>query len=278
MIVGAGPIGLMTANLLGLSGLQVAVFERNRGLVGLPRAIAYDAETLRLFAQVGLFEEIAPGLVRDPHVRHLNARGKALMSFQVPAEHLRPFAAWHLLSAGFREGPAQGTVSLRTGRASPSSMPSANSSRTRAASRSAVSTTDGPLKVRAAYVVACDGGTSRVREQLGVKLSARPMWSVGLWSTRSSKTTTSRNHLHLRPAPPARGTAGGRDRVRWEFMQLPGESEEELKSDDNVRALVGREPGSTNSKIERKAIYTFHARVADRWRVNACSSRATPPT
>src|SRR5271165_956357 len=78
-IVGAGPIGLMTANLLGLAGLRVAVFERNRGLLGLPRAIAYDAETLRLFAQIGLFADIAPGLVKDPEVRHLNARGKALM-------------------------------------------------------------------------------------------------------------------------------------------------------------------------------------------------------
>ncbi|MGB0066967.1 MAG: hypothetical protein WBQ11_02880, partial [Isosphaeraceae bacterium] len=57
---------------------------------------AYDAETLRLFAQVGLFEEIAPGLVRDPHVRHLNARGKALMSVQAPQSiygHSRPRSA-----------------------------------------------------------------------------------------------------------------------------------------------------------------------------------------
>ncbi len=64
-IVGAGPIGLMTANLLGLAGLRVAVFERNRGLLGLPRAIAYDAETLRLFAQIGLFADITHGLVKD---------------------------------------------------------------------------------------------------------------------------------------------------------------------------------------------------------------------
>ena len=63
VIVGAGPVGLMTVNLLGLAGLRVALFERNSTLVGLPRAIAYDAETLRLFAQVGLFDEIAPGLV-----------------------------------------------------------------------------------------------------------------------------------------------------------------------------------------------------------------------
>jgi hypothetical protein len=81
-IVGAGPIGLMIANLLAVGGVRVALFERNRGLVGLPRAIAYDAETLRLFAQVGLYDEIAPGLVRDPPVHHINARGKTLMAAQ----------------------------------------------------------------------------------------------------------------------------------------------------------------------------------------------------
>jgi NADPH-dependent 2,4-dienoyl-CoA reductase/sulfur reductase-like enzyme len=39
-IVGAGPVGLMVANLLGLAGVRVVVFERNKGLLGLPRAIA----------------------------------------------------------------------------------------------------------------------------------------------------------------------------------------------------------------------------------------------
>src|SRR5262249_38260582 len=48
-VVGGGPVGLMIANLLGLAGVSVLVLERNRGLLGLPRAIAYDAETLRLF-------------------------------------------------------------------------------------------------------------------------------------------------------------------------------------------------------------------------------------
>lgn len=64
-IVGAGPVGLMVANLLGLAGVRVVVFERNKGLLGLPRAIAYDAETLRLFTQVGLFNGIAPGLIQN---------------------------------------------------------------------------------------------------------------------------------------------------------------------------------------------------------------------
>ena len=47
---------LMLANLLGIAGVDVVVLERSEGLVGLPRAIAYDIETLRLFAQIGLFD------------------------------------------------------------------------------------------------------------------------------------------------------------------------------------------------------------------------------
>ncbi len=83
-IIGAGPVGLMTANLLGLAGIRVLVLERNAGLLGLPRAIAYDAETLRLFSQVGLFDDIAPGLIQDPHVRHVNARKVTLMAADFP--------------------------------------------------------------------------------------------------------------------------------------------------------------------------------------------------
>ena len=132
-IVGAGPIGLMTANLLALGGLRVAVFERNRGLVGLPRAIAYDAETLRLFAQVGLFEEIAPGLVRDPHVRHLNARGKALMSVQAPQSIYGHSPLGTFYQPDFEKVLLKGLSRFGRCRASPSSMPSANSSRTGAA-------------------------------------------------------------------------------------------------------------------------------------------------
>ena len=57
-VVGAGPVGLIVANLLGIAGVQVAVLEANEGLLGLPRAIAYDAETLRLFSQIGLLNDM----------------------------------------------------------------------------------------------------------------------------------------------------------------------------------------------------------------------------
>ena len=56
------------------------------------------------------------------------------------------------------------------------------------------------------------------------------------------------------------------DRVRWEFMQLPGENEEELNNEAKIRLLVQQYKKYRAFQIERKAVYTFHARVADRWR------------
>ena len=51
--------------------------KRNAGLLGLPRAIAYDAETLRLFSQVGLFDDIALGLIgNSPRAPCERAQGR----------------------------------------------------------------------------------------------------------------------------------------------------------------------------------------------------------
>ena len=50
IIVGAGPVGLTLANLLGLEGIETLVIERNPGTVPEPRAIALDGESLRVLA------------------------------------------------------------------------------------------------------------------------------------------------------------------------------------------------------------------------------------
>ncbi|MBV8104186.1 MAG: bifunctional 3-(3-hydroxy-phenyl)propionate/3-hydroxycinnamic acid hydroxylase [Hyphomicrobiales bacterium] len=266
-IVGAGPVGLMTANLLGLAGLRVVLFERNSGLVGLPRAIVYDAETLRLFVQVGLFDEIAPGLVRNPHVRHVNARSRALMAaqFQHSLYGHSPLGTFYqpefekvLLKGLSRFGSVGVAFEHAVGRLEQNER----------GVTMTISTPGGERKARAAYVVACDGGTSGVRERLGINLKGSTFAERWLVVDAVVRDHNVRGITFtcdpLRPAVelPAVG-----DRVRWEFMQLPGESEDELKSDVAVRALVRRKAGIGAFEIERKAVYTFHARVADRWRV-----------
>ena len=169
-IVGAGPVGLMLANLLGLAGVQVIVLERNDGLLGLPRAIAYDAETLRLFAQIELYDEIAAGLVQNPHVRHLNARGRTLMAADLPLRSRYGHSALGTFyQPDFEKALLKGLA--RFANASVLFEHTAiglNQDAERVCLK--VSTPNGESQLNAAFVVGCDGGASSIREMLGIKL------------------------------------------------------------------------------------------------------------
>lgn len=57
-IVGAGPVGLMCARLLGLRGYDVVVAERWPSPYPLPRAVHFDHEIGRIFQSAGLAEEL----------------------------------------------------------------------------------------------------------------------------------------------------------------------------------------------------------------------------
>jgi 3-(3-hydroxy-phenyl)propionate hydroxylase len=266
-IVGAGPVGLMTANLLGAAGLRVAVFERYAGLLGLPRAIAYDAETLRLFAQIGLFDEIAPGLVQDPLVRHLNARGRALMEAKFPRSIYGHSSLGTFYQPEFERTLLRGLT--RFGNVTVAFAHAVGAlEQDKHGVTLTISAPEGNRRVRAAYVVACDGGTSGVRESLGVKLAGSTY--TERWLVVDAIVPNNKVRGITFSCDPRRPTvelpAVG-NRVRWEFMQLPGEGEEELSREETVRALVKERAGVNAFEIERKAVYAFHARVADRWRV-----------
>ena len=97
-------IGLMLANLLGIAGVNVVVLEKNDGLVGLPRAIAYDPETLRLFAQVGLFDRIGRRARPGPAGRLSQRSQRQTHGDNFATKRVRLFPAWHFLPAALRTG------------------------------------------------------------------------------------------------------------------------------------------------------------------------------
>ena len=268
-IVGAGPIGLMAANLLGLAGVRVAVLECNEGLFGLPRAIAYDGETLRLFAQVGLFQAIAPGLVQNPHVRYLNASGRTLMSVEVPA--CGPYGHSPLgtfYQPAFERALLQGVSRFDNVKVLFGHRVIAVGQSSKGAVLE-ISTPSGECEMHAKFVVGCDGGSSGVRDMLGAKLRGSTFAQRWLVVDAIIKGHEVRQiSFHCDPRRPRVEIPAVGDRVRWEFLQLPGEEEQDLKTDENIRSLIAESSIYRSVQIERKTVYTFHARVADRWRNN----------
>ena len=53
-IIGCGPVGALLGNLLGQAGLAVDIYERERDIYPLPRAVHFDGEVMRIFQSAGL--------------------------------------------------------------------------------------------------------------------------------------------------------------------------------------------------------------------------------
>ena len=265
-IIGAGPIGLMLANLLAAAGVDVAVIERNDGLVGLPRAIAYDAETLRLFAQVGLFDAIAPGLIQNPQVVYFNARGVKLMEMNLPRSPFGHSALGTFYQPHFEQTLLDGLKRFAFARAFFGHNVTSLAQDSEGVDVQ-ITTSRGQRTLRAKFVVGCDGGTSITRESIGARLvgsTYAERWLVidALINNHDVDTIT----FFCDPRRPTVRLPAVGSRVRFEFMQLPGESPDELATDDSIKRLLAPFADLAEVEIERRVVYTFHARVADAWR------------
>ena len=76
VIIGAGPVGLMTANLLGLHGLKVLLIERNNQPYNVPRAITLDDEGCRTLQAVGLSDLYLPDALPSGGSRYYGENGE----------------------------------------------------------------------------------------------------------------------------------------------------------------------------------------------------------
>lgn len=120
--------------------------------------------------------------------------------------------------------------------------------------------------IRARYTVGCDGARSMVRKSIGSTLvgsTYNQRWLiVDLLATSEHARFT---RVVCDPQRPALTLPGPDDRRRYEFMLRDGESEELATSEQFIRQLLGAHGPDRNAIIDRRRVYSFHARVADRW-------------
>lgn len=258
LIAGLGPVGQLLANLLGARGLSVVAVDPADGPAGQPRAATTDDEVLRILQGVGLAGALAPHLAVQPKVSFVAADGRRMTLLETgPGASGHPsLAAWHqpaverVLTAGLLRFAS---VQARFGVGVEALEPEPSRIRVRLSDAASV---------EAAWVVGCDGARSAVRRLSAIgfdgSTSAQP-WVVV--DTLVDHPPAGLDHVHFigDPRRPAVTLPMAPDRHRWEFQCSRAEADALLASPGRVAALV-------EGRVERRAVYEFHARTAASWR------------
>ncbi len=266
VIVGAGPTGLMLANLLGVYGIRVLVIERSTNTVGEPRAVTIDDESLRTVQATGLIAEVLPQVVQGYGVHYYSWRGEVFARIE-PSAMENGFPKRNAFRQQVLVGQLRDGLRRFAGAAIWFGHELLSFNDDGQAVHLELQHGGQPKSISCDWLVACDGGRSGVREQLGVKLTGSTYdekWLIVDLLDRTSPFRHTRTYCD--PARPAIRLPGPDGTLRYEFMLHEGEDAEQVLDEARVRSWIhAREPADATLAIARKVVYAFHARVAERW-------------
>ncbi|MBS1894031.1 MAG: bifunctional 3-(3-hydroxy-phenyl)propionate/3-hydroxycinnamic acid hydroxylase [Actinobacteria bacterium] len=271
VIVGYGPVGATAANFLGQAGLDVVVVERDPSVFPRARAISTDEDVLRCWQHVGLARELKAEMLGDRPIDFVDAEGRSFMSFapvsrgngHPPQMFIYQPAVDATIRRGVERYPnVRVLLEHEAGRV-----------RQTAAGVIAEVTNLGDrsrFELHGRYLLACDGGSSPIRTQLGIGFEGKTYedpWVVIDTKVKEEWPEVDRLRFHCDPRRPAVDCPTPLGHHRWEFPVLPGEDREEVSAEGAVWKMLGRY-GITDRQVEilRRAVYVHHVRFADRWR------------
>jgi 3-(3-hydroxy-phenyl)propionate hydroxylase len=266
IIVGAGPTGLTLAGLLARYGLEVLVIERNPQTVQEPRAVSIDDESLRTMQSVGVIDQLVPNLVLGYGSEYFSPAGRRFLKVKpTTLEYGYPRRSAFrqpVLEALLRENLARHRNATTWFAAELVAFSQSNASATLRVRKD-----DAMVELSCDYLVGCDGSRSHVRQGLGIELHGSTFKERWLIVDLEDTTDPSRDtKVYCNPSQPCLSLPGPNGTRRFEFMLHDGEEDAGTLAPENVASLLRLYGTDDTASIRRKVVYTFHARIADRWR------------
>ncbi|MBM86004.1 MAG: 3-(3-hydroxyphenyl)propionate hydroxylase [Rhodospirillaceae bacterium] len=264
-IIGAGPVGLMAANLLGRLGVETVLIERNAAPYDVPRAITMDDEGARTLQAAGLDGKYMSHTVRGRGSRYYDDKGLPFADVGPgPVEY--GFARRnHFFQPDYERVLRQGLerfphVSLAfehdcTGHEQAAKYVTLT-----------LQTPDGDQSLRADYLLAADGARSPTRNRLGIGMLGDTYpedWLI--LDMRSDPDEEPVSKFFCRSDRPFVSIPAPRGGRRYEFRARPGETPESLTDPAKIRALLEPIRPFDDAEILRATVYTFEAKIAERW-------------
>ncbi|NUT49906.1 MAG: bifunctional 3-(3-hydroxy-phenyl)propionate/3-hydroxycinnamic acid hydroxylase [Saccharothrix sp.] len=272
VVVGCGPVGALTANLLGVRGVRTLVVERDTAPHRQPRAFSCDDEALRIYQQAGLLDAVAKDMYPPRRAEYVNGKGRVFatvaldeVDFGLGSGPLHFFDQPRLetaLRAGLDRFPH---VTLRTG---VELMRLTQDDEAVTVVLRDLDTGE-ESEVRARYVLGCDGARSTTRVAAGIALTgtsyAEP-WLAVSGDVAPGAVRVPQTTFVCDWRRPAFVSPGAFDTYRLEFMLRPDEAPADMTDPGVVARLVAPYVDPDRFTVTRAVVYTFHHLVAERWR------------
>lgn len=303
LIVGCGPVGAALANQLRLYGHRVAIFDRDHDVFEVPRAMAFDDETLRIFDAINLMERIeASGNIYNSEAQMVAPGGKILMEMTrdtlgdaVNGHHGYFFlnvcdqpTVERFLRETFDDGP--GTVDTYLGH----NVYEVNGDGPCATLKTIDSSTGEERSFQAEYLVGCDGLSSLVRRSMGVgridlDYSEQYLVVDAIVDDKEYFEGCMIEGGRYRFDPKRSGiTAKGlHGHIRMELFRhpdhMPEKFDETADFTDVTQELIASEGFDPDKlRVIRMAPYSFYASTAEHWRrgrmlLAGDAAHVTPP-
>ncbi|MDF3821752.1 FAD-dependent monooxygenase [Leptospira sp. 96542] len=263
VIVGAGPVGVLTANLLGMQGIPVLVIDQNPGILEIPRAISLDQDALRALQAAGFGEEIAASMPAISGIELISPFGGCFAKINAAGSldcHPRLVSIYQpdlerILRNGLKRFP---NVQVWSECTYISHIESDSNIVINVKCKESV------CKVTTGYLLGCDGAHSQVRENQGwVMLGSSYKEDWLILDVTNLPEQMNKVEFICDPKRPVAHVPGPNGSERWEFLLHEGETKEEMEKPEKVRELMKSWGDVASMEVQRIAVYRFQAKTAN---------------
>lgn len=274
LVVGAGPVGLTAAHELARRGVRVRVVDRATGPATTSRATANHARTLEIYHQMGILAELLP---RGRQVKHftMHQHGRTMIRLGTDYAHLPtrfPFTLQVdqvVIEKVLRKRVRALGVDVEwgVGLENLEQHPDRVEAELRYADGAA-------QEVQVPWLVGADGGHSRVRDQLGLRLfgDSTQTWLVADSVVHADLPADSLHWMHtgngtimLVPFP---------DKGKWRLLDTV-----DIDMDGGPSAVAARFAAKISRALGRRvevatpswvSVFTIQQRMIQKMRVDRC--------
>ncbi len=258
-IVGAGPVGLMMANLLGVHGVRTLIIDRNPATMDIPRAIALDDEGARTLQATGLDVAFMPRTMPAGGARYLDHEGKAFAEVGAPPPEFgfpkRNYFFQPELEGALADGLSRFDCVTLAFDTRLDEFKDEDDGVTLKTSKG---------DVRADYLVGADGARSSIRKGLGIHMQGGTYpedWLIV--DTENDPDTEPVSKFHCLFDGPFVSIPAPRGGRRYEFQLRRGAHWDDAMRPEHVRKLLAPLRELADEDITRITVYTFEARIAE---------------